>query len=521
MAGLVSITTPSAAIATPFDYRISGYLREYLGIKLEDSPDFGRGSSSKELGGAGDLIMARTVLRLDLDAAWGDLILKSIARAVHESKTSYLKDLQESVEATGGNGDFIDDEYEGRASNGEMRELYAIIPITPNFSLTLGKQQVAWGEGDFFRISDIIHGNDLRWRPEERENEETRNPLWLINAVFDFPSIESQVQLIYRPGWDLGEEVVNMRDLFGGRGQQQPFKGFDLTVGTPQNYDHSSGSTDDPNYGLRWLSRIPNTTVDYTLLYYRGLWRDGVVNSGANPIGDTPPSILQGFLGETIYPFVDIWGLTYNLDLPSKKLVLRGEATYIPNRPYNFGSTGGVYRPFGPLGPPVSVPVAGLGGIKEKEVLSTLWAFDWTVDWTMRWLRTQRQGLWTVEIFDEWVLDHRGGDDLVAVFGNGATAQTHHTILTTTLTLNYDYDNIQPGLALLYDVNYGDAVLVPSLNYRVGDHWRIFFEANIVLAKHTVGAVAPGVGEFLENDTHLLGLDGNNDRLTIRVTYQF
>jgi len=411
--------------------------------------------------------------------------------------------------------------YEDGAHDGELREIYAIIPVTNRLTLTLGKQQVAWGEGDFFRISDVIHGNDLRWRPTERENEETRNPLWLANAVINFPSIESQLQLIYRPGWDKAQDVVNLRDIFGGRNQQQPFKGFDFTTGNPQNYDHSSGDTDDANYGLRWMSRIPNTNVDYTLLYYRGLWRDGVTNSGANPTGTPPPSLIPGgFIGETIHPFVDTWGLTYNVDVPSKNLVFRGEATYIPNRPYNFGSTGGVFPvPFPPFGIPVPVP--GLGGITEKQVLSTLWAFDWTVNWTMKWLKTQRASLWTIEIFDDWILDHHSGDDLVAVFGNGATAQKHHTIFTTTLNMNYQYDNIQPGVALLYDVNYGDAVFVPSLNYRVGDHWRLFAEANFVFAKHTVGAVAPGKGEFLENDTHLLGLDGHNNNLLLRLTYQF
>ena len=516
---LSGILASPTIFAKPFDYHVSGYLREYIGIKLDNSPDFGSGTTGKKVSGAGKVAMARSVLRLDLDAAYRGVRFKAIGRAVHERKTSYLKGLQKSVTATGGNPDFVDEEYEDSGGNGEIRELYAIFPVAPNVSLTLGKQQVAWGEGDFFRISDIIHGNDLRWRPTERENEETRNPLWLVNAVVDFPDIESQLQLIYRPGWDKAQDVVNLRDIFGGRGQQQPFKGFDFTAGIPQGYDHSSGDTDDANYGLRWMSRIPNTNIDYSLLYYRGLWRDGVVNSGANPTGSAPPSFLAGFLGEMIHPFVDTWGITYNIDVPSKNLVFRGEATYIPNRPFNVGSLGGTYTPFG--APGFYVPVPGLGGITEKQVLSTLWALDWNVNWTMKWLGTQRQSLWTVEVFDDWIINHHGGDDLVAIVGNGATAQEHHTIFTTTLAMNYKFDNVQPTVALLYDVNYGDAVFVPSLNLRYGDHWRLYLEGNFVLAKHTVGAVATGAGECLENDTHVLGLDGHNDQFLVRLTYQF
>ena len=501
------------ASANGFEYNFSGYLREYMAWKLENSPDFGSGSSGKRVGSAGDLIMARTVVRLDFDGSYGDIRLKAIGRLVDEANTRYLKDLAKSVRATGGNDDFVKDDYED--GHAQLREVYAIFPVTSNLSLTLGKQQVAWGEGDFFRTADIIHGNDLRWSPAERENEETRNPLWLVNAVLSFPTIESQLQLILRPGWDAAEDVVNLRDIFGGRGTQQPFKGFDLTAGNPRNFHHSTGDTNDANYGARWMSRVPGTNLDYTLFYYRGLWRDGVTNSVFNPKNElhTPPPKLFSLIGETIYPTVDQWGTTWNYDIPGLNMVLRGEATYIPNRPFNYGSKGFV-TPF------FTVPVPGLGGIKEKSVLSTLWAFDKNVNWTMDLLKTQRAGLWTVEIFDDWITNLHNGDDLVAIFGNGATAQEHHTIFTSTLTLNYKYDNIQPGVALLWDLNYGDVVFVPSLALRFGDHWRVYSEATLAVPKHTIKPVAQGLGE-IENDSHVLGLDSNNNQLMVRVTYEF
>jgi len=66
-----------------FDYHVSGYLREYIGIKLQNSPDILY--NGKKLGGAGEINMARSVIRLDLDARYRKIRIKAIARAVHET----------------------------------------------------------------------------------------------------------------------------------------------------------------------------------------------------------------------------------------------------------------------------------------------------------------------------------------------------------------------------------------------------------------------------------------------------
>ena len=96
----------------------------------------------------------------------------------------------------------------------ELRELFVQFDIGPYAHFRLGRQQVVWGETDFFRAMDIIHGYDLRWRLFlELENEELRKPLILANVSFDIPWIDGGVQFIYRPGWDSGADAVNSLPL--------------------------------------------------------------------------------------------------------------------------------------------------------------------------------------------------------------------------------------------------------------------------------------------------------------------
>ena len=70
--------------------------------------------------------------------------------------------------------DLVLDDYDST----ELRELYTTFTLGDRFHFKLGRQQVVWGETDFFRAMDIIHGYDLRWRSFlELENEELRRLL--------------------------------------------------------------------------------------------------------------------------------------------------------------------------------------------------------------------------------------------------------------------------------------------------------------------------------------------------------
>ncbi len=164
-----------------------------------------------------------------------------------------------------------------------MRELYVTFDVGERTHFKLGKQQVVWGETDFFRAMDIVHGYDLTWRSFlETENEELRKPLILANVEIDIPEWGGTLQLLYRPGWDEGGDVGTTAPIQGQRWAPQPWTGNNVinSIIGPQNFHHSAGDEDDENFGIRW-SGVYNQ-IGYSLAYWRGLDNDGI--TVRNPI---------------------------------------------------------------------------------------------------------------------------------------------------------------------------------------------------------------------------------------------
>ena len=491
----------------------------------------------------------------------------------------------------GSSASFLD-EYDDE----EFRELYVRFSMGDRYHFKLGRQQVVWGETDFFRAMDIIHGYDLRWRGFlELENEELRKPLILANIEIDVPELDGVLQFIYRPGWDKGEDIGDQLMLEGGRWGPQPWLGTNVTgslIGR-YNYHHEDGDEDDANYGFRWSGTW--NQIGYSFAYYRGLSTDGLVVR--NPVLGGAQSWGSGFEGpidqltELMFPMVETYGFTFNAYSGALDAVIRGELAFTPNKPYNTGDNtfvdlgafglGCDDRALAPAGPafagactvaspfggtmlnplldvsgtgftapagvsaalPVlrnspdfalgagyipgnagpgapaalTLPVPGVGPIKEKDTLKIMIGMDKNLNWSMKYLGTARPGFWTLQLFDTWVLNHDEDDDLLELFGFGAERREHTMYLTNAFVFNYDYDNINPGLAFGVDLGNGDAFVIPSLDLAFGDHWRLRLEADIFLPHHKKedNFAVP------ENNTRLLGTFNNHDQFVARLTYQF
>ncbi len=462
----------------------------------------------------------------------------------------------------------------------ELRELYVTFDVTDRVHFKLGKQQVVWGETDFFRAMDIIHGQDYRWRSFlELENEELRKPLNLANVTIDVPELAGALQLIYRPGWDSGDDMGDNGPINGGRWAPVPWAGAAVTsslIGA-YNYHHNLGDENDANYGFRWSGTYKQ--VGYSLNYYRGLSNDGlvvrnpVVGSTAQPnAGEWEGGNFR--LTELIFPMVETYGFTLNAYSGMLDSVLRAEAAFTPNKPYNSGTgtfvdllsfvgaanqrAGGLVGNFWALGGggavllndphnpiataydpsvPCSAPppnacingtgavgatlqVPGLGDIVEKDTLKIMLGLDKQLNWTMNALKTSRPAFWTMQLFDTWVLNYDRDDDILENFGFGAARREHQSILTNAFSFPYRYDTVTPGIAFGVDLGSFDAFILPSLDIAMGDHWRLRFEADIFLPRH-VEKTNLGMTGSDQNDTRLLGTLHDRDQFVARITYQF
>ena len=477
-------------------FHIGGYLRGWTSFNLQDQPETPADDKWKAS-------MVRGSALLDVDASTGPVKWKAIGRVDQEYKTNYLKDLQNvrvATGTTGGDSNNIMDNY----NNAKLRELWGEFKLGDRTSVKVGRQQIVWGESDFFHAMDLVHGYDLSWRLFfEGENEEWRKPLWLISAKIQVPEAAGQVQAFIRPGLDSCKDIGNTYDIRGGRWFFQPYRGFDLTALTEADCRHPDGDYRKTTGGIRWSGEAG--PVNYSLAYIRTFAADPVANSAFAPFMKAP----TGPVFDLIHPEIDVLGATvsgYNATIDS---VLSAEVAFTKDQPYNVGQ--------GPLLAPTNGAAAGLGlgGIKKKDTLTFMLRADKNLK-LENILGTNRPSLSSIQLFDTMVLKHRDSDDLTRLFAYGSPLKKHSAILTVFSVLNYRGDTINPSIAAGVDLNNGGGFVIPAVDFVLGDNWRLKAEADIFWRKHAASTPFdpnPGV--------QLFGYFANNSQLVFRLTRQF
>lgn len=472
-------------------FHLGGYVRLGASVNLQDAPETAANDRGK-------LSMLRGTLLLDADAEAGPLRFKGVARGVREYKTDYLRDLEKRVKATtpGGPGsDMMDTLYD----EGELRELHVEFEPTDRIQVRLGKQQVVWGETDFFRAMDVVHGFDYRWRAFlEPENEELRKPLILANMTVQVPEAAGALQLLFRPGWDRKEDIGNTIDLAGGRWRPQPYRGSDTLSATRYDARHPAGDVRDKTWGVRWAGR--GGAVNYSLAYLKTYNPDPVLNSAFVPYKKAP----EGLLGDWINPQNDVFGATVSGYLQSIDAVLSTELVYTKGAAFNVGSQS--------MWP--GVLPEGLGGIVRRDTFTSMFRMDKNLD-LRNVLGTSKLSMFSVQFFNTRILDFDKVDDIVMNVGYPTRRKHDSALLTALLAMSYDGDRINPQLAAGWDVSYGGGFLIPSVDIVMGDHWRLKVEADLFFGGN------PRRPGDLDGSTSTMGYFRDNNQLYLRLTRQF
>ena len=409
-------------------FELNGYIRHYMSFNLDNVPETNGNDSGK-------MSMNRLSLLMQLKGPLGPANFTAIGRISREQMTSYLRDLQNSARATSPDTDFS-----SRYDENELRELYLDMPVGQRIKLRLGKQQVVWGETDFFQAMDVVHGYDQSWRSFlEPENEEWRKPLILGNAQVAVPELKGNLQLLVRPGLDRAKDIGNTYDMFGGRWSQNRSKGFNLNSNVvfalPINYHHPDGDTDKAHYGGRWSGTLgPNDDLAYSLNYYHTQAQNPVIFADA-----TAPFGLS-----FIHPTIDIYGGTLSGKVPLDFLdtVFRAEVAYVPNQPFNNSTL----------------------GVEKKNIIRSMLGLDTNLR-LERILGTCNASMLSLQVFDTYILDYKSSDQITNAFGS--MEKEHTTWLTGIFTLPYRSDTIKGQLVVVQDVSNGGGIIAPSLEFHV------------------------------------------------------
>jgi uncharacterized protein DUF1302 len=479
--------------------QISGFARGWVSMNLQEQPELDAiGKTSR-----GKLSMVRGSLELDADARTGPVKWKAIGRVDQEYKTNYLEDL-ENLRKTNGTEDGHSGNILSNYNNGEIREFWAETPVGDRVTVKLGKQQLVWGESDFFHAMDLVHGYDLSWRLFlEPENEEWRKPLWLISTKIRVPEADGMLAAFVRPGWDRCEDIGNTYDVQGGRWFFQPYRGFDLTAVSRQNCDHPEGDHRDVTGGVRWSGEAGG--INYSLAWLTTFSADPVANSVFVPWKEAPKSKIF----DRINPRIDVYGATASGYSESLDAVLSAEVAYTKDQPYNIG-TGA----FGDPNVPGHVGI-GLGGIKLKDTLTTMLRVDKNLNLESL-LGTSRPSFSSIQLFNTQVLNYKESDDLVRLFAYGTRLSEHNTILTAFTTLNYKNDTVNPGFAVGIDLTHGGGFAIPSVALTLSDQWLARVEADFFWNNGQNNRK-----QFSDQPSQLFGYFNGASQLVFRLTRQF
>lgn len=506
-------------------WEVSGYIRQHLSFNL-DNPTL-MGLDGEQKGDYRyDLSMSRTILNVGLYRDFGDVRFKMTGRISREQSTDYMKDLQSVMDGWATTGGAPASEVNLRKdvyNEEDIRELWVEGSFAENWEYKVGRQQIVWGETDFFTLLDVIHGYEFRWRSFlEPENEELRKPLNMVSLVRRFDDQNASLQLVYVPGrFNDNQYRGNSYDVEGGRWANNPNKGITFAsapfgANVRYNYRHPDADLRDDSFGLRWSGIAGDW--GYSLAYFHGPNQNPVANANpatnpGEPQLQTGPykGVYQGGAteaGEFIYPYVDVLGFTANNYFPGIDAVFSTEVAYIPNSPYNVGLFSIAEGPGCGFFP-------GFCGIAEKSVLSTMVRMDKQVN-LQNVLGTSRPSFLSVQLFNTWITDFKADEQLVNLAGFGGATREYSTILTGILAMNYSNDRINPTLAVGYDLTYGGGFIIPSIEYAYGNNIRIRLEADLFFHKRDQNLPLQGF-----NRTNLFGYFSGNDQLVARLTYQF
>jgi hypothetical protein len=487
--GMASTLLPGKALAVEVgDFELNGYVRQYLSFNLDDVPETGDDDKY-------DLSMNRLQVLMQLQGKVGKARMTVIGRVVREQITNYLQDLEDLVETPLPSGAVVDADFKDEYDDEELREFYLDIPVGERINLRLGKQQVVWGETDFFQAMDVVHGYDQTWRSFlEPENEEWRKPLILANANISIPELNGTLQLLARPGFDDEEDIGNSYDMFGGRWSQNGSRGFDLNAvrpaadvalgipSLPFDFHHSEGDTDDAHYGGRWSGTFgPNDDVSYSLNYYHTQSQNPVLFPSERTPSEDPMGLAF------VYPEIDIFGGTLSGYIPFIDSVYRIEVAYTPDHPINNINFEVMEKDF----------VRAMLGLDTNLRLQTL-------------IGTSNASMLSLQVFNTYIDNFDKEEKIINAFGT--TEDKNTTWVTGIFTLPYKMDTITGQLVAVHDTSNGGGVLAPSVEFQFGPSWRVKFEGDLFYG----GKRSDGPG-----GATLFGSFDHADQFLTRVTYQF
>jgi len=315
----------------------------------------------------------------------------------------------------------------GDRTNLELREFYFYTNIRKKLRLTIGKQQIVWGETDGLKLLDIVNPQNFREFILD-DFEDSRIPLWSLKAEFDIKDIG--VQFIWIP-----DNTYHITQDFDA-----PFFTKSLFQSPPEGVSSVFNKTTKPkrfiadsDIGLKLSTFTKGWDLSLNYFYY---------------YDDLPVFYNDSRLFATEEPFVSISpkferqhliGGTFNKVFGSS--TFRGEIAYVFDQ--YFSSTN---------------PNA-IRGIETSNVYKSAIGIDYI----------KGENVISAQLFTDLITDE------ISPF-NRDTFETNTSLLISREMLN---DNFKAEAIWVHNANHGDGYIRPQLSYWMNTNTQLFLKSTV------------------------------------------
>jgi len=371
----------------------------------------------------------------------------------------------------------------------DLWEAYADFVRGPLF-LRIGRQNLAWGETDLFRLLDGINPLDNTFGGPFEDLDDRRIPLWMLKGSCDLGSLGPFASLVLEGFWVPGTWDARVAPFAAvGTPYSAPLPELffpALRINTPAKEMASS------RWGVR-LQGMVGPNLNWSVAHYKTYLDQPALRSVVDQSklmqvgGNALLTSLDALLLEGSFPSVQVTGGSLSFFESFTNTVFRGEVAWFWDEP--------VFIPEESLstfwGPTVSLPPAVLdlaaeilgvdvrdlgldglplnpqnGQIPKKDILRFMIGFDKQL-W-IRPLNRKSMFMLSMQYFGQWVSDY---DDRMAqpapiypdllVFPG---LKEYENSITAILNTNYMKGNLNPQLALAYDLR-GAWLVQPQVNF--------------------------------------------------------
>jgi len=329
--------------------------------------------------------------------------------------------------------DFSKRLFIGDRTNIELREFYLYTKLFKKIRLTLGKQQIVWGETDGLKLLDVINPQNFREFILD-DFEDSRIPLWSVKAEFDIKNIG--VQFVWIP-----DNTYHITQNFDA-----PFFTKSLFQSPPEGISTKFNTTIKPtrfiadsDIGLKLSTFTKGWDLSLNYFYY---------------YDDLPVFYSNLQFSDTQEPFVFISpkferqhlvGGTFNKVYSSS--TFRGEIAYIFDQ--NF----------------TSIDPNAIHGIETSNVYRSAIGIDYI----------KGESVISAQLFSDIIT----GD--ISPF-NRDDFETNTSLLISQEMMN---DNLKMEVLWVHNMNHGDGFIRPNLSYWLNTNTQLFFGSDLFYGNKT------------------------------------